>query len=688
MKPDRYLPELADTAQRALGLSPRPNQLEGARLLARGALLVELATGEGKTLMAALAAARLVAAGKKVHIHTPNDYLARRDAEWMRPFFAAAGLSVASLQTDTPTADRQQIYQYDVVYGTPAVFCFDYLRDRLALDPSTVAHPVQNLKGFAAIVDEADAVLLDMGRTPYTFTQPVAPASDLYQMAAEFTRGLEGIPAEQTRAKPSLVRGIGEAKVEVPDVDYVFDPDLRTAWLLERGFDRLEVFLRERGMAGREVSFYAVVVATLRSRFFERDVKYLVRNGALLHVDESTGRPAEGRFLGEGVQQALETREGLPLSPDTVTLASVTLQDYLSQYGSLSGMTGTAWADRQEFEELYGLDVKRLAPHRPCIREDAPDVVLAAAAERLDAVLADILASHEKRQPVLVGATRIEDAERIHAALAARGISAELLTAKDFAREDAALERAGEPGAITVTASLAGRGADIVLGGKHSGPDAREQVLAVGGLRVIGVERSLLSRADAQLRGRAGRQGEPGQSVFYLSLQDELFRGVSAERLAALLPLARAGLPLLGRLVSNMVASLQRRSNGADSTVRVMLVRADAGLRAARSAYYAWRQELLLDEGAALRFLSGQGIELTANMSRFAAVSAVLRETDQAWQAYLAGDDTRKVGAWMRAHLGKTGQRDSSAESLAEFEQRMSDAFSRAAATLNRTPEA
>lgn len=645
-------PELLRAASSALGQTARPGQIRGAALLVAGRNLVEMGTGEGKTLMAALAAAQIVRSqGRRVHVFTANAYLARRDAEAMAPFYAEGGLSVSYL-AEAERADRKSRYAADIVYGTPHDFCFDYLYDRRAMRPEDVVQPP--LSGCVALIDEADAVLLDMARLPYALSERVAPQAETLRHLVQFVSALQPVTAEALKPALSLIRGRRGPAAPEPDADYVVDADKRQVWLPEQGYNKLDAFLEARGIvpAGSaytepHAALTAELSAALRAVLYRQGVDYLVTDTGLVLLDGVTGRPAPGRVLGERVHQALEAREGLPLSPVSMDLVSMPLQDYLSGYARMTGMTGTAWADRHELQDTYGLTVRRVAPVRPSIRVDEPDRMLPTRMAKLQAVLDEMYACHSKGQPVLVNAGSLEDAQTLYEVLRRGQVPAHLLTARNIEAESEVVARAGLPGAITLTVNLAGRGTDIVLGGPNG--EHREAVLAAGGLRVIGTERAPLTRVDNQLRGRAGRQGDPGSSVFFTSPEDAIFASLPVQRLAGLARVAAD--PFMARVATRLLNQLQSRTNGLDWEVRTLLSKADGATKDARHAYFAWRDQVIQDPATLRRAYAAVNCEVR-DTELETAWRLLLEEADGAWQAWQAALPELQWATGLRALLG------------------------------------
>ena len=541
-------------ARRALQMDPYDTQILAALAIGHGTL-AEVRTGEGKTLLATLPAAAFALAGVKVHVMTANEYLAARDADWMRPVFAQLGLTVGAVDAHPSPWRRQEAYAADICYGTASQFGFDYLNDHLVLDANQRAQRGHDV----AIVDEADALLLDDARTPLIISGPPGDGSQLHDVT-EFVAGLD----------PDCV-----------DVDL----EQRTALLNDAGFDVAEE--RFATSLTGDPQLLAEIYAALKARFcYRRDKEYIVQNGAVHIVDESTGRTQEDRRWQHGLHEAIEAKEGLEVKLPASTLGSITVPAYLAMYDHVGAMSGTAAADSDEFGDTYGLHVIEIPTHRPRVRVDADDLLFVDAAAKFDALLDAIATRAANGQPVLVGAPTVADAERISDLLAEAGVDHALLTARHPDREAGIIAQAGRPGQVTVATNMAGRGVDILLGGdpeRHAadtGEDLavirpafaadREAVLAAGGLAVLATARHASRRVDDQLRGRSGRQGDPGFSQFYLSLDDELleiFATPIARSLVARAATDRSA-PISHRAVSKLIATAQEKLESAHREAR------------------------------------------------------------------------------------------------------------------------
>ena len=588
-----------EAAKRVLGQRPYDVQLVGGMVLHEGAI-AEMKTGEGKTLVATLPTYLNALEGKGVHVVTVNDYLARRDAEWMAKLYNFLGLTVGIIVHGLDDEERQRAYACDITYGTNNEFGFDYLRDNMKYD---VAQMSQRGHHFA-IVDEVDSILVDEARTPLIISGPLDDKSDLYVSIDKVLPGL------------------------VP-TDYEVDEKQRTVALTEAGNDHIEELLREAGILkegdlydAHNVTLVHHVNQALRAHsLFTRDKDYIVRDDEVVIIDEFTGRMMQGRRYSEGLHQALEAKEHVTVQPENQTLASITFQNYFRMYKKLAGMTGTADTEAYEFQSIYGLEVIVIPTNRPAQRKDHSDQVFLNRNGKYRAVLAEIQASHERGQPVLVGTTSIEVSEMLSQQLKAAGVHHEVLNAKQHEREANIIAQAGRPGAITIATNMAGRGTDIVLGGsleselaelaaqnngepvdevthkrlKAEWQQRHDAVKAAGGLHIVGTERHESRRIDNQLRGRAGRQGDPGSSRFYLSLEDNLMRIFAADWVQKVM--ARMGLKeddiIESPLVTKQIANAQRKVEAHNFDIRKNLLDFDDVNNDQRKVIYGQRDELL-----------------------------------------------------------------------------------------------
>ncbi len=592
-----------EAAKRTLGMRHFDVQLIGGIVLHRG-MIAEMKTGEGKTLVATLPVYLNALAGKGVHVVTVNDYLAKRDAEWMGKVYRFLGLEVGLIQAQMEPAERAVAYRADVTYGTNAEFGFDYLRDNMV----TRADLRVQRGHHYAIVDEVDSILIDEARTPLIISGPGTRSADLYKQFAKVVPRLK------------------------PDVDFELDEAKRTVAPTEEGIRKVEQMLGIEDLyadpSGQLVNH---LQQALKAQFlFKRDVDYVVKDGEVIIVDEFTGRLMYGRRYSEGLHQAIEAKEKQHVREENQTLATITLQNYFRMYEKLAGMTGTAVTEDQEFREIYNLPVVVIPPNRPMIRDDRDDLIYRTAEAKFKAVVEDIIARHERGQPVLVGTISIENSERLSRMLQKRGIKHNVLNAKFHEQEAHIIAQAGRVGAVTIATNMAGRGTDIILGGnpeflaeeilRHRGIDPaeatdeqrasaleeakricaeeHEKVVAAGGLAVIGTERHESRRIDNQLRGRSGRQGDPGVSQFYLSLEDDLMRlfgGSRMDRIASLMERSEIpeDMPIQASLVSKAIESAQRQVEAQNFAARKYVLEYDDVMNKQRQVIYAERNRIL-----------------------------------------------------------------------------------------------
>ena len=627
---DKLLPEAfavaREAARRTLGLRPFDVQLIGGMVLHQGKIS-EMRTGEGKTLVATLPAYLNALTGRGVHVITVNDYLARRDAQWMGPVYHALGLSVGVVQSSggmgpdnasyrfepehrgeesyrhLVNVTRRDAYACDITYGTNNEFGFDYMRDNMAFRMEDKSQ--RDL--YFAIVDEVDSILIDEARTPLIISGPAEDSSALYIKMNELI--------------PRLVK---QEEEEGPG-DFSVDEKARQVYLTEEGHQHVEEMLTEAGMLGEGESLYDAVnialmhhvYAALRAHaLFRRDVEYIVRNGQIVIVDEFTGRTMPGRRWSEGLHQAVEAKEGVDIQQENQTLASITFQNYFRLYDKLSGMTGTADTEAYEFQQIYGLEVVVIPTHRPMIRDDMGDLVYLTEREKFSAVIEDIKDCRKRGQPVLVGTASIEASEHLDKLLDKERIPHQVLNAKHHEQEAHIVAQAGRPGTVTIATNMAGRGTDIVLGGSlqsdlealpDDAPDSErerlrsewaqrhEQVLAAGVLHIIGSERHESRRIDNQLRGRSGRQGDPGSTRFYLSLEDNLMRIFASDRVGAMMQKLgmQEGEAIEHPWVTKAIENAQRKVEGRNFDIRKQLLEYDDVANDQRKVIYSQRNELM-----------------------------------------------------------------------------------------------
>ncbi|MDD3652009.1 preprotein translocase subunit SecA [Immundisolibacter sp.] len=599
---DQLLPEafalVREAAGRVLGMRHFDVQLVGGMVLHEGRV-AEMRTGEGKTLVATLPAYLNALTGRGVHVVTVNDYLARRDGSWMGRVYEFLGLSTGIIVSNLDPAERKAAYGADITYGTNNEFGFDYLRDNMAF---TADDRVQ--RRHYAIVDEVDSILIDEARTPLIISGPAQGGTELY--------------AKIDALVPKLTR---QTEPDGPG-DYHVDEKTRQVLLTDEGHEHVEQLLTRAGLLREGESLYDAANITLMHHLnaclrahtlFQRDVHYVVNRGEVIIVDEFTGRLMPGRRWSEGLHQAIEAKERVPVKQENQTLATITFQNYFRLYDKLAGMTGTADTEAYELQQIYGLEVVVVPTHRPMVRQDLGDQVFLTAEEKFDAVLADIKACHERGQPVLVGTASIETSELVSARLKKAGIPHQVLNAKYHEQEAQIIARAGEIGAVTIATNMAGRGTDIVLGGNlearlHGVQDPAEReriraqwqaehdkVVALGGLHVIGTERNESRRVDNQLRGRSGRQGDPGSSRFYLSLQDDLMRIFASDRVSGWMQKLglQPGEAIEHRWVTRAIENAQKKVEGRNFDIRKQLLEYDDIANEQRKLIYQQRNELL-----------------------------------------------------------------------------------------------
>ena len=644
---DEALPEVLaaarEAARRTIKLRPYDVQILGAIVLHQGKI-PEMRTGEGKTLVGPLAAAVNALSGAGVHVITVNDYLARRDAQWMGPLFAFLGLSLGVITHDTSyifDADfhsgeertarlrpvtRREAYAADVTYGPNNEFGFDYLRDNMVTE---LEARVQRGHAFA-IVDEVDNILIDEARTPLIISGQAGESQDLYQVFAKLVPRL--------RERPEGATDGGDYFVDVKD---------KAVSPTEEGVAKVEKMIGVENLYGGDPLMARHFESALRAHaLFKRDRDYIVEGGEIVIVDEFTGRKMPGRRWSEGLHQAIEAKEGLRVQRESVTMATITFQNYFRLYGKLAGMTGTAMTEAEEFSKIYKLDVTSIPTHRPMIRVDEPDLVYRTERAKDAAIIEHIKERIAAGQPVLVGTTSVERSEHLAGLLKREGVKHNVLNAKQHEREAPIVAQAGRSGAVTIATNMAGRGTDIVLGGNPAGlasealrikglnpaeVDAetyaaalaeaelscatdRDVVLAAGGLRIVGTERHESRRIDNQLRGRAGRQGDPGSSRFYLSLEDDLMKRFAGERVVGLMD--RLGFDesqaLESAMVSRTIEGAQTRVEGYNFDVRKRVVEFDDVINMQRATVYGERDRVLRGEDLALTIQDALHAEVRA----------------------------------------------------------------------------
>ena len=639
---DDLLPEAfavcREAASRVLGMRHFPVQIEGGMVLHQGRI-AEMKTGEGKTLVATLPAYLNALTGKGVHIVTVNDYLARRDSEWMGKVYRYLGLSVGLIVNGMDNDERRKAYAADITYGTNNEMGFDYLRDNMV---QYMSEKVQRGHNYA-IVDEVDSILIDEARTPLIISGMGSQSSDLYRIANEFVKRLKGLRIKETDSKMNL-----EDIAEQEGADYIVDEKARNATLTKSGIQKAEQYFNVENLSDPDnlTLSHHLNIAIKAHGVMKRDIDSVVKDGEVLIVDEFTGRIMIGRRYNEGLHQALEAKEGVKIARENKTLATITFQNYFRLYDKLSGMTGTAMTEVNEFREIYSLDAVEIPTNKPVIRIDNDDVIYQTEQFKFNAIIDQILACHEKGQPVLVGTVSIEKSEKLSAALKRRGIKHNVLNAKHHDKEAEIIAQAGKYGAVTIATNMAGRGTDIMLGGnaeylaksemrrmeipeeiiaeadgfgdtddeeilearktfkeleakyKEEIKDEADHVREAGGLFIIGTERHESRRIDNQLRGRSGRQGDPGESRFFLSMQDDLLRLFGGDRMSAImnsLPVDN-DMPIEVGLITRQVEAAQKKVEGNNFATRRHVLAYDDVMNRQRNVIYSQRDQVLKGE--------------------------------------------------------------------------------------------
>ena len=664
---DDILPEAfaacREACDRVLDMRPYPVQIIGGIILHQGRI-AEMKTGEGKTLVETLPAYLNALTGEGVHIVTVNDYLAKRDSEWMGKVFSYMGLSVGLVIHGVENDQRRDAYASDITYGTNNEFGFDYLRDNMV---TYKENRVQ--RGFNyAIVDEVDSILIDEARTPLIISGRGDKSTDLYQKADKFVRTLTAIKVKEHDDKEST---------DDVEADYIVDEKANTATLTPRGAQKAEKYFNVENIndADNMTLLHHINQAIKAHGVMKRDVDYVVKDGEVIIVDEFTGRLMLGRRYNDGLHQAIEAKEGVTVARENRTLATITFQNYFRMYDKLSGMTGTAMTEADEFREIYGLDVVEIPTNKPVIRQDMPDVVYKTEAAKFRAVIDEIVDAHAKNQPVLVGTISIEKSEVLSNMLKKRGIAHNVLNAKHHDREAEIVAQAGMPGAVTIATNMAGRGTDIMLGGnaeflakaemrkqgfdedminaatayfetgaedilaarglyhdlykrfKEEIAPKAEEAKSAGGLYIIGTERHESRRIDNQLRGRAGRQGDPGKTRFYVSLEDDLMRLFGGERLQNLMDTLKIeeDMPIDAKMISSSIETAQRKVEGRNFEIRKNVLKFDDVMNKQREIIYGQRSKVL------------EGEDLKSDIAKMRAESV-----EKTVDVYLASDEDRE----------------------------------------------
>ncbi|WP_417765799.1 preprotein translocase subunit SecA [Spongiibacter tropicus] len=614
---DQILPEAfavaREAGRRVLGMRHFDVQMIGGISMHEGKI-AEMRTGEGKTLVATLPVYLNAIEGKGVFVVTVNDYLAQRDANWMRPLYEFLGLSVGVVRAGQGSDEKRAAYQSDITYGTNNEFGFDYLRDNMAF---AIEDRYQRSLNFA-IIDEVDSILIDEARTPLIISGPAQDSSALYRQINKFIPKLEPVPETD---EPKL------AGSEPEEGHYSVDEKMRQVELTEAGHQVVEELLIKEGLLDEGDSLYSAsnlnllhhVNSALRAHvLFHNNIEYIIQNDQVVLIDEHTGRTMPGRRLSEGLHQAIEAKEGVTIQAESQTLASTTFQNYFRLFDKLAGMTGTADTEAFEFRQIYGLDVVVIPTNKPNARRDHNDLVYLSKEEKYDAIVNDVKAIVETGAPVLVGTASIETSEEMSKRFKQAGMSHKVLNAKYHEQEAEIIAQAGRPGVVTIATNMAGRGTDIVLGGsvdaelekldnpseaminelREAWKERHEQVIQAGGLHIIGTERHESRRIDNQLRGRAGRQGDPGVSRFYLSLEDNLMRIFASDRVRSIMQALglEKGEAIEHRMVSNAIEKAQRKVEGRNFDIRKQLLEYDDVANDQRQIIYQQRNELLESE--------------------------------------------------------------------------------------------
>lgn len=682
---------MREAAYRVLGMKHYEVQIIGGIILHQGRI-AEMKTGEGKTLVATLPVYLNALSGKGVHVVTVNDYLAKRDKEWMAKVYNFLGLSVGCILHDMDNNERRAAYAADITYGTNNEYGFDYLRDNMVVYKS---EKVQRELNYA-IVDEVDSILIDEARTPLIISGAGDKSTELYNVADRFVRTLEGRIIDPQEKKDMLF----EREYKIEDVDFVVDEKAKAVNLTEKGVGKAEKYFSVENLSDPENMelLHHINQALKANNIMKLDIDYVVADGEILIVDEFTGRIMYGRRYSEGLHQAIEAKEGLEVKRESKTLATITFQNYFRMYNKLSGMTGTAKTEEREFRDIYKVDVIEIPTNKPVARIDHPDVVYKNIKAKLNAVVEEIVEKNKIGQPVLVGTISIEMSELLSSLLKRKGVKHEVLNAKHHAREAEIVAQAGRFGAVTIATNMAGRGTDIILGGnpsfmaktemKKKGysdelinqadtyydtddeeilearrvydeilsekkaivAEQSEKVKEVGGLHIIGTERHETRRIDNQLRGRAGRQGDVGSSKFFVSLEDDLMRLFGSERIQGVVE--KLGMeddePLEARMLSKSIESAQRKVEGNNFSIRKHVLQYDDVMNKQREVIYGERQKVLEGEdlGNEIRNMINQLIEEA--VERYTAEGKYPEEWDLAGlEAYLKSiipfDESEKI---------------------------------------------
>ena len=585
--PDAFA-AVRESSKRNIGLRHYDCQILGGIVLHNGSI-AEMATGEGKTLAATLPCYLNALTKKSVLVITANEYLAERDAKWMGPVFEGLGMSVGFISSGLNLSERKAVYEKDVVYVTNNEIGFDYLRDNMLLRKED-----KTLRGLNfAVIDEVDSILIDEARTPLVISGVAEDNADLYLK-------LKNIPQFLREEITDL-----ETNETITEGDYVIDLQSNAIELTNSGHEKVEEKLRSLGLISTDENLYSsknlklleMVLCILRANLlFLKNTDYILQNNKIVLIDTNSGRPMPGRRLSGGVHQALEMKENLPIQKESQTLASITFQNFFRLFEKISGMTGTAKTEAAEFDEIYGLSAVSIPTNMPMVRKDMEDKIFLSLDEKFDAVVNEVSTFHEQKRPILIGTISVETSEIISKKLEAKNIKHNVLNAKQNQSEAEIISEAGKLGAVTIATNMAGRGTDIVLGGIGSNEDERQKIVNLGGLHVIGTERHESRRIDNQLRGRSGRQGDPGSSRFFLSLEDPLMKIFAPERIKNLMTSIggmEKGEAIEHRMLTNAIERAQRRVEGRNFDIRKRILEFDDVLNEQRKIIYSQRNEIL-----------------------------------------------------------------------------------------------
>ena len=670
---DDILPEAfavcREAAYRVLGMKHFHVQLIGGIVLHEGNI-AEMKTGEGKTLVATLPVYLNALAGKGVHVVTVNDYLAKRDAEWMGQVYKWLGLSVGCVIHDIDNEERKAAYNADITYGTNNEFGFDYLRDNMAIYKEQQMQRPLNY----AIVDEVDSILIDEARTPLIISGMGEASNMLYYTADKFVRTL-------TKGEHVVEGDVRFGGIEYDTEDYVVNEKDKTCSLTEQGIEKCERYFKIENFSDPENMDinHHVMIALKAHAIMNRDIDYIIHEGEIVIVDEFTGRLMFGRRYSDGLHQAIEAKEGIEVRNESKTLATITLQNYFRMYAKLAGMTGTAKTEEEEFTEIYNMQVVVIPTNKPVAREDFEDSVYANQKAKFKAIVEEIVRRHETGQPLLVGTISVEKSEMLSDMLRKRGVAHNVLNAKQHMREAEIIAQAGRYGAVTIATNMAGRGTDIILGGVYDDTEEQkrehEKVLEVGGLHIIGTERHESRRIDNQLRGRSGRQGDPGSSQFFVALDDDLMRLFGGEKIQMVM--ATMGMsddPLESGLLTKTIENSQKKVEGKNYGIRKYVLQYDDVMNRQRTIIYEERNRVLHGENLKDYILSmmkdvaiddddfenmkkeyaAKEEEIGAERLREVERVLLLRIVDTKWMDHIDAMDQLKSGIGLRS----LGQQD------------------------------